>query len=690
MGSAISASNLASAPPHLAGCAVCDDLGDPVQGPGFMRLIVSLLCAGWGMVFSLGVNDAAKLGGLHQGMPAYWILHAGLLAVTGTVFVLLGAPLLQAMLRQLKHGRLTVEALFVLTASGALVGSILSTLTAQGAVYYEVVAFTLTIYSVGRLVAARTRQAVLAETERTRQQYGRAKLILANGDTTDVAVTSLRPGDLVAIAPGALITVDGEIVSGRSDVRETPLTGEPVPVLRGPGERVYAGSHALDGALCVRVITANARRLDAILQSVESARVRPSQLQVRADGVSRWFVPIIAGISLATFLGWWPAVGWTMALFHAMSVLLVACPCALGLATPVAVFSGLHGLARLGLIARSGDFLDALARCNAMAFDKTGTLSLANLTLREWTVYPTSPYPAPFIVAAVRAAESGNPHPAAKALMAITTEAGEPPLTRVEARLIPGQGVVAQLRDPGGILHEVAIGNRALVPPAPKERPVADVGAFAVGIAINGQTVAQASLGETLRQDAEACLAALAERGIATRILTGDSQPQWTSLSGTRLETGLTPEEKEASVREWSHAGHTVIFVGDGVNDAPAMAHAAAAIAVDGGTDLARATAEGSLVGASLAALPTAVDLARQVHRTVASNLAYALCYNLAGVGLAVAGLLQPVAAVLIMLASSAFVSFRAIRAARLTEESTAKPSFAPDARALSPLRATA
>lgn len=626
------------------------------------------------MVFSLGVNEAMGLGELHRGMLAYWILHAGLLLSAGTVLVLLGGPLLNATFANLRRRRLTVEALFVLTAAGALAGSALATLTGEAAVYYEVVAFTLTIYSVGRLVTARTRQAALAESERTRQQYARAFVVTESGATVEAPVSSLRPGDIVAVQPGGLVTVDGVVLDGMSYIRETPLTGEPAPVLRGPGERVLAGSHAIDGALRVRVESgAGQRRLDDILSRVEDAQLRPSQLQVRADRISRWFVPVIAGISAVTFLAWLPAVGWTLALLHAMAVLLVACPCALGLATPVAVFSGLHGLSRLGLVARSGDFLDTLARCNAMAFDKTGTLSLSQLELTEWIYTGAVAGREALVTAATRLTEQGNPHPVAEPLSSLPEVPGEPTLERLEARLVPGKGVRARLSSDVGIEHEVAIGGPQLVL-IPDGILATGSEGVTIGVALDGETVAIARFRESLRETSEAALRALSERGIALRILTGDARPDWRDLGGVALETGLTPADKEAKVKAWSEEGRTVVFVGDGVNDAPAMAHAAGAIAVDAGTDLARATAEGLLVGANLSTLPSAVDLARQVHRTVASNLWYALGYNLVGVSLAAAGILQPVVAVLIMLASSAFVSFRAVHAARLTEERVNRP----------------
>ncbi len=674
--------------------------------PGLVTLVVCLVVAGWGMIFTLGVNDAARLGELHQGMPIYWVLHGGLLASALTVVVLLGGPLVRALTGSLAQRRISVEGLFLLSACGALVGSVVASVTGQGAIYYEVVAITLTIYSVGRVVTARSRAAAWEQVAQTRAQWGKARLRQPDGQTVEVAVASLKPGDGVAVAAGGLITVDGRVTLGTALVRETSLTGEPYPVAKRPGDAVLAGSYALDGALVVEVTAGSeGRRLDAVLASVEQAQAQPSQLQRKADEISRWFVPAVATISLLTWVGWWPVVGATEALLRAMAVLLVACPCALGLATPLAIFSGMLALSRIGLVAKTGALIDGLSRCDAVVFDKTGTLSEDALTDPQWHWTEAGNSREALVREAVALVERESQHPVAVALSRAAQAADRPlscdhdpaaesresPSVAVprlilrESRLVPGQGVAArlslapddralpQLRDLPAEFELTLLSEAA----SPKQRSAqeslgdreAQPSAYRVVVTMDGQRMATVALREVLRPTAQQALTALKQLGIDCRILTGDAAPAWNALEGVTLEVGLTPAEKEARLRAWAAAGRTVLFVGDGVNDAPAMAHATASIAVESGTDLAKATADGVLLGGNLAQIPAAVILARRIQATVQSNFRYALIYNLFGVGLAVAGVLQPLWAVLIMLSSSALVSFRAAHAARLLQE---------------------
>ncbi len=636
-----------------------------------MRLIVAALCGGWGMVFSLAVNDAKAQGELVPGHALYWVLHSGLILSALIVLALLGLPLFANTWRTLSRGRITVEALFTLSVLGAFGGSLVATFTTTGDVYYEVVSITLAIYTLGNTLGARSRKAALAAAESLRGEFETAWLMTDGGQRRRVSVADLQPGDVVSVGPGEAVTVDGTVESGEGYVRETALTGEPSPVVRRMGERLLAGTHSVDGAFSLRVEAGQgSRRLDAVLEAVEHARMQPSKLQEQADRIMRYFVPFVVSVCLLTFLGWLSAAGWSQALFNAMAVLLVACPCALGLATPIAVWSGLHRLSRLGLVSRTGDFLDTLARCDVMVFDKTGTLSFGELNVAD-IVLPEGGHSRAEVLAAVRAAEQANSHPIARALAEVKLPEGAQPLAALSARQVAGKGVEALLERPGGGQVAVQVGTLDLMPESARagfERIQTNGNGAAksrVYISMDEQTAGVALLEETLRTGTENNFDELKELGVECRILTGDPNPAWDAIGSVKLMSGLSPADKERHVRELGEAGRTVVFVGDGVNDAAAMALCPGSIAMGQGAGLARATSSAVLMGEQLSQLPGAVRLARRIRRAVGNNLRFALSYNVAGIALACTGYLHPVTAALIMLISSALVSVRAARSAR-------------------------
>ncbi len=597
----------------------------------------------------------------------YKVLHGGLILSALAVMGLLGGPLFRETFLRLRRGQLTVEALFTLSLVGAFVGSVVSTLTGQGAVYYEVVAVVVVIYTVGHTLASSSRASALQAAASLRDRFdwawrwGSAQGEGAALQRQRVAVTELKPGETVSVGPSEAITVDGVVASGTGYVNELPLTGEPTPVVRGPGMPVLAGTHSVDGTFVISV-TAGApqRKLDAILEVVEAARTRPSELQRQADQIVRWFVPVVVVVSLLTFLAWLPA-GRALALFNAMAVLLVACPCALGLATPVAVFSGLHKLAQLGLVSRNGDFIDALARCDRMLFDKTGTLSLEQLQVQRVVFEEATPAQEALVRAALVKVEAANPHPVAQALGRLEVPRGAPELRVSEVRQTPGQGVTAVVHTPCGCEHLVRVGTPAFagLAEAPPQAQAADTKArvgFSVG-AVRGWVF----LKESFRSGVTEGLEALAAIGIECEVLTGDPNPP--EVAGLRVRAGLSPADKTAHVEALKAAGHRVIFVGDGINDAAAMTAADAAIAVSSGTDLACASASALMHGSHFGPLAAAVELARRVRKTLLGNVRFAFIYNLIGMGLAATGYLHPVAAALIMLLSSLWVCTRAVKA---------------------------
>ena len=680
----------------------------------WLRIGVGLAVAGQAMVFSLAVNLSPP-----EGM-AYWVLHGGLILSAAAVLVFLGGDLVGSAVDALRRRRINIDLLFLLTLVGAFAGSLVATFTRTGSVYYEVVAILIVVHTAGKMLGARSRLAALRAVEQTRERFEFCWVRRPDGSRARQAVGTIAAGDRVVVAPGEPVSVDGEIVSGRGYLQETSMTGEWRPVSRGPGEPVLAGTFSVDGSFEIHAASGT-RRLDDVLAVVAGARLAASRLQQQADRLVAWFLPVVVVVSTGTFAGWMFCATWDRALFNAMAVLLVACPCAAGLATPVAVWGGLARMASFGLVSRSGDFLDALARCDLVCLDKTGTLSTDAPCVRAWRIEPAFLGRERWLGAAVTAAEEGLRHPIAAALQAhcnlIQDSAAESEAARpfdklrassgsrgsrsqlrgteastaestsmdgraavvTERRVEAGLGLVAEVEDDTGRPVEIRIGERALgcfaAGPAggngsaracaalPGGGAVAGAGAAKeVFVFVGGVHAATIELQETWREGMDEALRELAGLDVEVEILTGDSSTPDARLAGVSVLAGLTPLEKHERVRSQIAAGRCVTFVGDGVNDAAAMSAAQASVAMKAGAELTHAAAMAVFAGGDLRFLPRAIKVARGARRSIRTNLVFAAGYNSAGMALAAAGILHPVAAALLMLGSSAFVSVNALR----------------------------
>lgn len=570
------------------------------------------------MIFSLALNlspptDAVRI----------W-LHGALAVSAALVFILLGGPILRAAWQP----RMVMEQLFLAGIVGAFGASLVCSLTGVGHVYYEVVAVLLAIYTFGRILGDRRRREVLAAADQLVEEFG----------------SPTEPGRVVEIASGAAITVDGTILQGTAQVRETALTGEPFPVVKRAGDTVRAGSHALDGALRIQSF-GGVRQLDALLENLHAARRAPARLQREADRLVSWFLPFVMTVAVIVF-----AIGalrdeWIQATFQALAVILVACPCSMGLATPIGLWSTLADLARHGLIAHSGDLVEKLARVNTVIFDKTGTLGEERLQLVDFVAVANREE----LLREVSALQAASDHPIAAAF--------PPPEVRLEVSelaLIPGVGLSGQVNG-----RRFEVGNSQLATEAelaPLRRQLRDESQLVV-IRVDGRMAGLASLREKLRETSRQSLRRLEMLGLKCHVFTGDQ----TAVGLANAETGMSPQRKLDRLRELQQAGANILFVGDGINDAPALSAADAALALANGSALAREAADGEIVGGNLLAVPAAIQGCRQTVRAIRGNLIFAAAYNLIGISLAATGVLHPVAAALLMLASSFTVGWRVL-----------------------------
>jgi heavy metal translocating P-type ATPase len=644
----------------MADCQPCEPGhgdGSSLSAFGF-RIGISLALAGQGMIFGLGYNNALQAGEAPEpGTVIYWALHGGLILSALAVAFILGRPLLRQTAEALSEKRLSVEALFVLSGFGAFAGSLISSIRGSGSVYYEVVSIVLCVYAIGKQIGVIQKGRVGDAIASLRHAFDSAIVEGGNGQRTVKPVTALQPTDRVLVHPGDPIPVDGRLLSGSGYVRETALSGEPAPVSKAAGDTVMAGTWSLDGNFVIEPDLSGARTIDRILGLLESASGRQSNLQASADRLMQVFVPLVALVSAGTFAGWlWLSEApWWDGLFNAMAVLLVACPCALGLAMPAGIWGGLYHLSRRGVTGRNGHLLDTLADCRTIIFDKTGTLSQFDLEVDTRQLEPSG-IDLDWLLGAIASIGRESHHPVSTTLAHVSPR--QLPVTGLHVH--PGQGISGFVEGRGLLLGEESLlGKAGIQLPGTSVRP-----GKPVHVAVDGTFAGTVYLSEELRPEAEATLEALAALGCRCHILSGDPSPATPTIGGIPVLGGLDPVDKAAWMRDAVPAGERTLFVGDGINDLPAMQVADSALAIDLGAALATEFADGLLVGGRVASLPGAIRHARRLKTSLQGNLRFALLYNCIGMGLAAAGMLHPVVAALLMVGSSAVVSFRALKVA--------------------------
>ncbi len=655
---------LAPATPYA--CAGgCDPLApdDPAEAAAaaraWWRIGAGTVLAANAMTLSLAINVS------EAGPAARLWVHLGLLAMTLAALALLGGPLAREAWAAARARRLTIEALFLAGLGGALAASLIDMATGVGAVYFETVIILLVVYALGRQAGQSSRRRALRALT-SRADAPAECTVLENGAARALPVGLVRPGMVVRVEPGRPVPVDGIIEQGRAFIQESHWTGEFFAAARGPGDRLHAGSHVLDALLLVRATApGDARRIDRLARAIERARARPSSLQTEADRLVRWFLPIVLLVAGATMFGWTWAAGWHVGLFNAMAVLLIACPCAMGFATPVAVWAAVARLAEQGLVARGGDLVEKLATIDTVVFDKTGTLTQPRATLADLVLAPeVDPESLRRLVAAV---ERASDHPLAAAFTDLATDVADVRL--LELRPLPGIGIEALAAlEAESTPARLCIGSEALLDPHPDRwqpllaRLAPLPGARRILIELDGRPAAAAQLEERTLELAGVVMSRLAGDGLRVLVMTGDAAERAGRL-GVEFHAGLTPEAKQRLVDEMTAAGRRVLFVGDGINDAAAMTAAHGSVAVAGAAPLAAECADAVLVeGSGLDSLPDALAIGRRAVRTIRTNLRLAAGYNATGMALAAAGLLHPVAAALLMTLSSLVVTWRSLQ----------------------------
>ncbi len=570
--------------------------------------------------------------------------------------------------RALRAGRLGMDVPVALGIAIAFGASVWATLRGSGEVYYDSVAMFVFLLLGGRYLEleARHRAAgALGHLARLAPAFAeRLSGFPASLATDRVAAASLRPGDMLLVKPGATIAADGTVVRGRGAVAEALLTGESAPRTKEPGSLVIGGSVNLVEPLVVRVERVGADTvLAGIVRLADRAVAERQPLAELADRYAHWFVLVVLVAAVATAIAWLH-LDPSRALWVSVSVLVVSCPCALSLATPVALTVATGELARRGLIVSRGHVVEALARATDVVLDKTGTLTHGDL--RVVSISPAGSEPLENCLAFADALEQASEHPAGRAIVRYARDRGrgtsQPVATSVSNRPGAGiEGVVDRRRYRIGTPGFCA--ELAGTPPA--ELLGAERGGVA-GLVRDGEWLAWFELGDRLRPDAAALVRRLATLGKRVHLLSGDSPAAVARVAAalgiTNVCAAADPDAKRAYVERLKSARALVAMVGDGVNDAPVLAQADVSVAMGQGADLAQAKADAVLVSGELGGLGDAFALSMRTTRIVRENLAWAIAYNLLAVPAAAAGLVAPWMAGLGMAGSSLAVVLNALR----------------------------
>jgi heavy metal translocating P-type ATPase len=614
-----------------------------------LKIGLGLLVIAQSMILSLGIA-------LEVDTPSHvkWPIHGGLLLANSFIVVLLGRPLAKSAWREWTRRRITIESLFLLTMAGAFASSLYAFLTGRGPVYFEVMSVLLVVYSLGKALGARSRAAAIASTTRWADSLATCR---RGGET--VAVTEIAVGDRIEVFPGETIAVDGRIVSGTGNVSVSSLTGEPFAVVKRPGDAVLAGFISYDVTFLVEATRPGTQRqVDSLIDAVERARATPVSIQGTADRIVGGFLPLVVLIAVGTFAFWTSRADLDTGLRNAMAVLLVACPCAMGLATPVVVWSALARLAERGFVVRRGDAIERFATVTEIAFDKTGTLTDDRFTLVD-IVTRVDGTERTQLLKWFALVENQSPHPIARAFRDATPGVPSPVEVR-DFRIVPGAGVQATIVTEEGS-HAIRIGRPEWIGSAETlddHRKEPD--AHRVDCEVDGRLAATAWFRERLRDSLPATQAACRQLGLEIHLLTGDTRPRAAVLEIESTHANLLPLQKQQFLEARKALGERPLMVGDGINDAPALASAHVGIALASGTDAAADVADITMHHDDLRAIPWAVALARESMAIVRRNLAIAAGYNLIGMALAAGGQLHPIAAALIMVLSSALVAWSA------------------------------
>jgi Cu+-exporting ATPase len=584
-----------------------------------------------------------------------------------------GGPFHRAAARGARHGAATMDTLISIGTLAAWSWSVVALVALEDAhTYFEVAAVITTLILLGRNLETHARRRSGAAIRALAELGAKEAHLLRDGVELTVPIEELVPGDVFVVRPGERIATDGIVEAGSSAVDESVMTGEAVPVDVGPGDEVAGATINTSGRLVVRATRVGAETtLAQIARLVEEAQAGKAPVQRLADRVSGVFVPVVVGLSLATLVGWLVVTGDASAAFTAaVAVLIIACPCALGLATPTALMVGTGRGAQLGILIKGPEILERTERITTIVLDKTGTVTEGRMSLVD--AVPATGTGRDELLRVAGAVEDASEHPVARAVAERARELG--PLPAAEGFTSrAGLGVEAVVEGRAAV-----VGRPSLLAEHGMELPVElgrardaaeAAGRTVVAVAWDGAARGVLVVADRVKPTSAEAIASLKGLGLEPVLLTGDNDRTARAVASAvgieRVVADVLPGDKVAEVARLQREGRVVAMVGDGVNDAPALAQADLGLAIGTGTDVAIEASDLTLVSGDLRAAVDAIRLARRTLRTIQGNLFWAFAYNVAAIPLAVAGLLDPIVAAAAMAFSSVFVVFNSLRLRR-------------------------
>ena len=597
-----------------------------------------------------------------------------MLVVSTPVFFYVAYPIFRAALSALRNRTLTMDVMYAMGTGVAYGASVLGTLgivLTHDFMFYDTAIMLASFLILGRYLEARAKGRT---SEAIRKLVGlrpRTALVLRDGNETEIAIEDVAAGDLVIVKPGEKIPVDGEVVDGESYVDESMITGEPIPVLKSKGSKVVGGTLNTNSIFTFRTEKVGKDTvLSQIITLVEEAQATKPPVERIADVAVSYFIPIVLTIAISAFLLWYLVLDSSLlfALTALISVLVVACPCALGLATPTAVTVGVGRGAELGILLRNGEALEVADRITTVVFDKTGTLTRGKPEVTDLIPFGIDERT---LLSLAGSVEKNATHPLAEAVVRKAEELHVPLESSPEFTTFAGKGVIARV-----LGEEVLVGNRVIfaernivIPPELDQQIIRleETGRTVVLVAVAGNNAGIIAIADTVKKTTPEAIQELKDMGLSVAMITGDNKRTAEAVGGqvgiSRVIAEVLPEDKEREVKSLQAAGSVVAFVGDGINDAPALARADVGIAIGSGTDVAIESGDIVLIKDDLLDVAAAIQLSRKVMGRIKQNIFWAFAYNALLIPLA-AGILypftgytfSPVLAALAMAASSVTV----------------------------------